>query len=215
MTKEDSHTVRPYPAKRRSVQYGSTKHCKDKPQIPHSNREEITVSAFSTSTRRSSSTYKPVQTQDRKTIEKMAQQNGSAVAGKPRGGDSHGQVLTGKQEHCTTLLEVQNSWASTPTDCNADLKRELIAQQVKFEITELNSPTALQRFGAPFKSDFGEISPLDSELPILRYIFVHHVREFPFLDKAKEKEFWQDKLQVVSGVYPIVGEVTHIDLLAE
>jgi hypothetical protein len=26
---------------------------------------------------------------------------------------------------------------------------------------------------------------------------VHHVREFPFLDKAKEKEFWQDKLQVV------------------
>ncbi|KAE9373124.1 hypothetical protein N431DRAFT_503876 [Stipitochalara longipes BDJ] len=106
----------------------------------------------------------------------MAQQNGSAVAGRPRGGDTHGQVLTGKQEHY--------------------LKRELIAQQVKFEITELNSPTALQRFGAPFKSDFGEISPLDSELPILRYIFVHHVREFPFLDKAKEKEFWQDKLQV-------------------
>lgn len=79
-----------------------------------------------------------------------------------------------------------------------DLKRELISQQVKFEITELNSPTALQRFGAPFKSDRGEVSPLDSELPILRYIFVHHVREFPFLDKAKEKEFWQDKLQVVS-----------------
>lgn len=38
---------------------------------------------------------------------------------------------------------------------------------------------------------------MDSELPLLRYIFVHHVREFPFLDKAKEKEFWQDKLQVV------------------
>lgn len=79
----------------------------------------------------------------------------------------------------------------------SDLKRELISQQVKYEIAELNSPTALQRFGAPFKSDFGEVSPLDSELPILRYIFVHHVREFPFLDKAKEKEFWQDKLQVV------------------
>jgi hypothetical protein len=29
---------------------------------------------------------------------------------------------------------------------------------------------------------------------------VHHVREFPFLDKAKEKEFWQDKLQVVCDV---------------
>lgn len=91
-------------------------------------------------------------------------------------GHDKGQALTGKQEHY--------------------LKRELISQQVKYEITELNSPTALQRFGAPFKSDRGEVSPLDSELPILRYIFVHHVREFPFLDKAKEKEFWQDKLQV-------------------
>ncbi|KAI1859871.1 hypothetical protein JX265_010320 [Neoarthrinium moseri] len=87
-----------------------------------------------------------------------------------------GQTLTGKQEHY--------------------LKRELVAEQVNWEISELNSPTALRRFGAPFKSEFGEVSPLDSELPILRFIFVHHVREFPFLDKAKEKEFWQDKLQV-------------------
>lgn len=87
-----------------------------------------------------------------------------------------GQTLTGKQEHY--------------------LKRELISEQVNWEISELNSPTALRRFGAPFKSEFGEVSPLDSELPILRYLFVHHVREFPFLDKAKEKEFWQDKLQV-------------------
>ncbi|GKT42152.1 PX domain-containing protein YPT35 [Colletotrichum spaethianum] len=87
-----------------------------------------------------------------------------------------GQSLTGKQEHY--------------------LKRELISEQVKYEISELNSPTALKRFGAPFKSDVGEVSPLDSELPILRYIFVHHVRDFPFLDKAREKEFWQDKLQV-------------------
>ncbi|KAK5663483.1 hypothetical protein OQA88_3913 [Cercophora sp. LCS_1] len=87
-----------------------------------------------------------------------------------------GQTLTGKQEHY--------------------LKRELVSEQVKWEIAELNSPTALRRFGAPFKSEYGEVSPLDSELPILRYIFVHHVREFPFLDKAREKEFWQDKLQM-------------------
>lgn len=80
----------------------------------------------------------------------------------------------------------------------ADLKRELIARQVQYEIYELNSPTALQRFGAPFSSEFGEVAPVDSELPILRYIFVHHVRNFPFLDQAHEKEFWQDKLQVVS-----------------
>ena len=68
--------------------------------------------------------------------------------------------------------------------------------QVQSEIAELNSPTALRRFGAPFRSEFGEISPLDSDLPILRFIFVHHVRKFPFLDQAREKEFWQDKLQV-------------------
>lgn len=88
-----------------------------------------------------------------------------------------GQSLTGKQEHY--------------------LKRELVSEQVRWEISELNSPTALRRFGAPFKSDHGEVPPHESELPILRYIFVHHVRDFPFLDKAREKEFWQDKLQVV------------------
>lgn len=78
-----------------------------------------------------------------------------------------------------------------------DLKRELIGHQVRGEITELNSPTALQRFGAPFRSEFGEVAPVDSELPIQRYIFVHHIRNFPFLDQAHEKEFWQDKLQIV------------------
>jgi hypothetical protein len=84
-----------------------------------------------------------------------------------------------------------------PVTCVVDLKRELISRQVRGEISELNSPTALQRFGAPFRSDFGEVAPIDSELPILRYIFVHHVRNFPFLDQAQEKQFWQDKLQVV------------------
>lgn len=76
-----------------------------------------------------------------------------------------------------------------------DLKRELIAQQVRFEINELSSPTALRRFGAPFKGDRGEVRPQDSELPLLRYIFVHHVRTFPFLNQAKENEFWQDRVQ--------------------
>lgn len=87
-----------------------------------------------------------------------------------------GSVLTGKQEHY--------------------LKRELISQQTNWEVQELSHPTALQRFGAPFRSDAGEVAPEDSELPLLRYIFVHHVRNFPFLNKAQEKEFWQDKLQV-------------------
>lgn len=87
-----------------------------------------------------------------------------------------GQTLTGKQEHY--------------------LKRELISGQVVYEISELSSTTALQRFGAPFRSEFGEVAPVDSDLPLLRYIFVHHVRNFPFLDQAREKEFWQNKLQV-------------------
>jgi hypothetical protein len=89
---------------------------------------------------------------------------------------------------------------------STDLKRELIARQVRAEISELNSPTALQRFGAPFRSEFGEVAPVDSELPILRYIFVHHVRNFPFLDQAREKEFWQDKLQIV-GFFLILFEI--------
>ncbi|KAL8730647.1 MAG: hypothetical protein Q9166_003960 [cf. Caloplaca sp. 2 TL-2023] len=107
------------------------------------------------------------------------------LLGRPRpNGDSvfkdfvlqSGNMLTGKQEHY--------------------LKRELLSQQVDFEITELASTTALQRFGSPFRSDYGEVAPVDSDLPILRFIFVHHVRNFPFLDQAREKEFWQDKLQV-------------------
>ncbi|KAK6440479.1 hypothetical protein LTR95_003303 [Oleoguttula sp. CCFEE 5521] len=87
-----------------------------------------------------------------------------------------GSLLTGKQEHY--------------------LKRELLSQQTQWEIRELSHPTALQRFGAPFRSEAGEVPPEDSELPLLRYIFVHFVRNFPFLNQAKEKDFWQDKLQI-------------------
>lgn len=106
-----------------------------------------------------------------------------------------GSILTGKQEHCK---HPSHSSTLGDTHTKPDLKRELISQQTQFEISELSSPTALKRFGAPFRSDAGEVAPEDSELPLLRFIFVNHVRNFPFLDKAKEKEFWQDKLQVVS-----------------
>jgi hypothetical protein len=122
-----------------------------------------------------------------------------------------GQSLTGKQEHCPFNPLLHHARKQL-TRKHADLKRELVSEQVKWEISELNSPTALQRFGAPFRSEFGEVSPLDSELPILRYIFVHHVREFPFLDKAKEKEFWQDKLQVVSYRPPFATPQTDVGL---
>lgn len=104
-------------------------------------------------------------------------------------------ILTGKQEHY--------------------LKRELISQQVKWEISELSSPTALQRFGAPFSSDKGEVAPEDSELPILRYLFVNHVRNFPFLDQAKEKEFWQERLQVFLESFAIKRISSSEDRLEE
>ncbi|KJK82990.1 PX domain-containing protein [Metarhizium anisopliae BRIP 53293] len=106
-----------------------------------------------------------------------------------------GQTLTGKQEHY--------------------LKRELISKQAKWEIDELNSPTALQRFGAPFRSERGEVPPEESELPILRFVFVHHVRDFPFLDKAKEKEFWQDKLQVFLESFAVKRVSSSEDRLEE
>ena len=105
-----------------------------------------------------------------------------------------GQILTGRQEHCQLSV---HGGSYTTNKLPIDLKRELISQQVTYEISELASTTALQRFGAPFKSEYGEVAPVDSDLPLLRYIFVHHVRNFPFLDQAREKEFWQDKLQVV------------------
>ncbi|KAI9809355.1 MAG: hypothetical protein M1825_002647, partial [Sarcosagium campestre] len=105
-----------------------------------------------------------------------------------------GRILTGRQEHCKPSSNAKSDAAYTYSP--RDLKRELLRQQVHYEIEELSSPTALQRFGAPFRSDFGEVAPVDSDLPILRFIFVHHVRNFPFLDQAREKDFWQDKLQV-------------------
>ncbi|KAL9098320.1 MAG: hypothetical protein Q9163_006003 [Psora crenata] len=117
---------------------------------------------------------KPLQLQSENTLAARSKDDASRVSEAVRPPTPH--ALTGKQEHY--------------------LKRELISQQVVHEISELASPTALQRFGAPFRSEYGEVAPVDSDLPLLRYIFVHHVRKFPFLDQAREKEFWQDKLQV-------------------
>lgn len=132
-----------------------------------------------------------------------------------------GEILTGKQEHCKYFRSLLlDSLHLTDAGISlflstTDLKREMIGLQVRSEIAELNSPTALRRFGAPFRSEFGEVAPVDSDLPILRYIFVHHVRKFPFLDQAREKEFWQDRLQVVrlpwgpSATIPTISRALH------
>ncbi|KAK9476561.1 hypothetical protein V1514DRAFT_336562 [Lipomyces japonicus] len=110
-------------------------------------------------------------------------------------------VLTGQQEHY--------------------LKKELISLELERELALLSAPDALRKFGAPFRSVDQtaviqqksrskffrsnnvtvqlplsvEIKPGDSDFPILRHVFVDHVRNFPFLEKTKETEFWQDKVQ--------------------
>lgn len=132
--------------------------------------------------------------QDSATLQRNGPTDGPASASSPNPSGS-GSILTGKQEHCRLRFAIDND--DIPKLTTQDLKRELIARQTEHEITELSNPTALQRFGHPFRSEAGEVPPEDSELPLLRYIFVHHVRNFPFLDQAREKEFWQDKLQVV------------------
>lgn len=77
------------------------------------------------------------------------------------------------------------------------LKRELLLRQVQYEIAELSKPTALRRFGRPFRSDNDGFAAGGTNLPILRYMFVHYVQTFPFLDETKDKdEFWQNKVQV-------------------
>lgn len=111
---------------------------------------------------------------------------------------------------CHPVLTVARSTVSSAHllplsfDCkliasDADLKRELISQRVHSEIKELNSPTALRHFGAPFRAHDSSPTPVsatESSLPILRHVFANYVRNFPFLDQAKEEEFWQNKVQV-------------------
>ncbi|KAK9377360.1 uncharacterized protein V1513DRAFT_97151 [Lipomyces chichibuensis] len=44
-------------------------------------------------------------------------------------------------------------------------------------------------------SNVNEVNPGDSDFPILRHVFVNHIRNFPFLDQTKETEFWQHTVQ--------------------
>ncbi|KAK9474268.1 uncharacterized protein V1510DRAFT_361350 [Dipodascopsis tothii] len=79
------------------------------------------------------------------------------------------------------------------------LKKELISLQVGREIEGLGTADALREFGEPFlpavstKSESPATS--SSTFPILRHVFVQHVRTFPFLDQTDETEFWQGRVQ--------------------
>ncbi|KAK9366414.1 hypothetical protein V1509DRAFT_629816 [Lipomyces kononenkoae] len=50
-------------------------------------------------------------------------------------------------------------------------------------------------------ANINEISPAESEFPILRHVFINHIRTFPFLDQAKEIEFWQHKVQTFWEIF--------------
>ncbi|KAK9241101.1 hypothetical protein V1525DRAFT_393703 [Lipomyces kononenkoae] len=49
--------------------------------------------------------------------------------------------------------------------------------------------------------EINEINPGESDFPILRHVFVNHIRSFPFLDQAKEIEFWQHKVQTFWEIF--------------
>lgn len=85
------------------------------------------------------------------------------------------------------------------------LKRELIRVQLNYELTVLSDFSQVGRLGPPFKppTDTQSNGPdADTSMPILRHMFAHHIRTFPFfvagLDKKgapTSRAFWQDNLQ--------------------
>ena len=160
------------PKRTETVFYDAPESPKDQPAATAPPQTTAAAAAAASDTNGNDATPTTAANPQRKALERAPPSGVGSTASVP----PPGSILTGKQEHY--------------------LKRELMAQQTQWEVRELSSPTALRRFGAPFHSDAGEVAPEDSELPLLRYIFVNHVRNFPFLNQAKEKEFWQDKLQV-------------------
>ena len=78
------------------------------------------------------------------------------------------------------------------------LKKDLLSRQIAFEIHNLSSPTALARFGDPFKplDPSNPITPETTDFPFLRFVFVNFVQSFPFL-YSDQRPLWQDKVQPV------------------
>jgi len=79
------------------------------------------------------------------------------------------------------------------------LKKDLLSRQITSEISGLSSPTALARFGEPFKplDPSNPVTPENTEFPFLRFVFVNFVQSFPFLHDD-QRPLWQDKVQPVS-----------------
>jgi len=79
------------------------------------------------------------------------------------------------------------------------LKKDLLSRQIASEIHDLSSPTALARFGGPFKplDPTKPVTPETTDFPFLRFVFVNFVQSFPFLHKD-QRPLWQDNVQPVS-----------------
>lgn len=85
------------------------------------------------------------------------------------------------------------------------LKRELIRAQLHHELDILSDFRHVGRLGYPFKSPTNTAlndPNNDTSMPILRHVFAHHIRTFPFiangLDKpntATTRQFWQNNVQ--------------------
>lgn len=112
------------------------------------------------------------------------------------------------QVHETSLTPVQGSTLPRhpqPHDSPANLcsehylKKDLLSRQIASEIRNLSSPTALARFGDPFKplDPTKPVTPETTDFPFLRFVFVNFVQSFPFLYKD-QRPLWQDKVQPVS-----------------
>lgn len=78
------------------------------------------------------------------------------------------------------------------------LKKDLLSRQIAFEIHNLSYPTALARFGDPFKplDPSNPVTAQTTDFPLLHFVFVNFVQSFPFLHDD-QRPLWQDKVQPV------------------
>jgi len=92
------------------------------------------------------------------------------------------------------------------------VKKDLLSRQIAAEIRNLSSPTALSRFGGPFRplDPAHPVTAATTDFPFLRFVFVNFVQSFPFLPND-QGPLWQDKVQPVpnpvsspSAIPPIV-----------
>lgn len=83
------------------------------------------------------------------------------------------------------------------------LKKLLLSKLIEEELGALNDASALRHFGHPFKQTETAMpcDALNTQLPILRFVFDKFVRTFPFLSKTDQDSLWRDKVQVFIEIF--------------